>query len=69
MVSPVIHRKWAREHLARAQDAPDRKHKLNFLRLAVSNSVRAQQLESKTTSEPLKRRPMHRETRRSRNGR
>ena len=46
MVTPVMHRKWAREYLARAEQAPDRTRKLQFLRLAVSNSVRAQRLEA-----------------------
>jgi hypothetical protein len=46
-LSPVIHRKWAREFLARAEAASDRRRKLGYLKLAVSNSVRAQSLEAK----------------------
>ena len=50
MMSPVIHRKWAREYLARAQQARGRSRKLDLLRLAVSNSVRAQILEAESRS-------------------
>jgi hypothetical protein len=50
MMSPVIHRKWAREYLARAQQARSRSRKLDLLRLAVSNSVRAQILEAESRS-------------------
>jgi hypothetical protein len=45
MLSPAIHRKWAREFLVRAQEAPSRDSKVKYLQLAVSNSVRAQILE------------------------
>jgi hypothetical protein len=45
-LSPVIYRKWAREFLARADAASDRKRKLDYLKLAVTNSMRAQTLES-----------------------
>jgi len=54
MMSPVIHRKWAREYLARAVDARSRTRKLSLLRLAVSNSVRAQILEAESRSVPRK---------------
>jgi hypothetical protein len=45
MLGSALHRRWAREFLARAQDAPSRQRKLHLLKLAVSNSVRAQILE------------------------
>jgi hypothetical protein len=50
MLPAGIHRKWAREFLARAQQAPSRSRKVKYLRLAVSNSVRAQTLEADTAS-------------------
>jgi hypothetical protein len=50
MMSPVIHRKWAREYLARAVEAQSRSRKLGLLRLAVSNSLRAQILEAESRS-------------------
>jgi hypothetical protein len=53
MLSPAIHRKWAREFLARAQEAQGRRRKVDLLRLAVSNSVRAQNLEAESVSEPV----------------
>ena len=52
MISPVIRRKWAREYLARAQHAQSRGRKLHFLRLAVRNSVHAQNLENGAASRP-----------------
>lgn len=52
MMSPVIHRRWAREYLARAQQATSRRRGLDLLRLAVSNNIRAQELEAETISEP-----------------
>jgi hypothetical protein len=52
MMSPVIHRRWAREYLARAQQATSRRRGLDLLRLAVSNNIRAQELEAEVTSEP-----------------
>jgi hypothetical protein len=48
MLSAAIHRKWAREFLARAQGAPSRARKVKYLRLAVSHSVRAQTVEVET---------------------
>lgn len=55
MIAPHIHRKWAREFLARAQEAPNRDRKLRLLRLAVSNSVRAQALEAEADAQPPER--------------
>jgi hypothetical protein len=49
MVAPVIHRKWAREFLARADRASSRDRKLGLLRLAVDNTVRAINLEASAT--------------------
>jgi hypothetical protein len=49
MVTPVLHRKWAREYLARAEEAQSRTRKCQYLRLAVSNTVCARKLESETT--------------------
>jgi hypothetical protein len=61
MMSPVIHRRWAREYLARAQRATSRRRGLDLLRLAVSNNIRAQELEAEATSEPSEwYREMHR---------
>ena len=65
MMSPVLHRRWAREYLARAQQAPSRRRGLDLLRLAVSNSIRAQELEAEATSEPSEVHFMHREMHRS----
>ena len=44
-MSPIMHRRRAREYLARAVEARSRSRKLRFLRLAVSNTVRAQNSE------------------------
>jgi hypothetical protein len=55
MIAPHIHRKWAREFLARAQEAPSRDRKLRLLKLAVSNSVRAQALEAEAKARPPER--------------
>jgi hypothetical protein len=61
MMSPVMHRRWAREYLARAQQAASRRRGLDLLRLAVSNNIRAQELEAEATSEPSAlQREMHR---------
>jgi hypothetical protein len=49
MLPAAIHRKWAREFLARAQEAPSRARKVKYLRLAVSDSIRAQKVEAETT--------------------
>lgn len=46
MITPVIHRKWAREFLARAEDAKHPLHKRRYLSLAVSNTVCARRLEA-----------------------
>jgi hypothetical protein len=48
MLPAAVHRRWAREFLARAQEAPSQAHKVKYLRLAVSNSVRAQTVEAET---------------------
>ena len=52
MISPHLHRKWAREFLARAQETQDRQRKLYLLKLAVSSSVRAQRLEARMNHRP-----------------
>ena len=64
MMSPVIHRRWAREYLARAQQATSRRRGLDLLRLAVSNNIRAQELEADAISEPITWHFMHREMQR-----
>jgi hypothetical protein len=46
MLPAVMHRRWAREFLALAQEAPNLARKVKYLRLAVSNSVRAQTAEA-----------------------
>jgi hypothetical protein len=48
MLSAAIHRKWAREFPARAQEAPSHNRKVKYLQLAVCNSVRARTLEAET---------------------
>ena len=65
MMSPVIHRRWAREYLVRAQQATSRRRGLELLRLAVSNNIRAQELEADAASEPSEWHFMHREMHRS----
>jgi hypothetical protein len=45
MLPATVHRKWAREFLARAETAPDQPRKLKYLRLAVDNTLRAQTVE------------------------
>jgi hypothetical protein len=45
MPSPAVHRRWAREFLARAETAPSRNRKLKYLRLAVDNTLRARTIE------------------------
>jgi len=49
MLSSATHRKQAREYLARADAAPTHDRKVKYLRLAVTNSVRAQQLEARSS--------------------
>ena len=66
MMSPAVHRRWAREYLARAQQATSRGRGLDLLRLAVSNSIRAQELEAEAASDPSDWHFVHREMRRSR---
>jgi len=45
MVAPVLHRKWAREYLTRAQHAGSHTRKCQYLQLAISNTVYARKLE------------------------
>lgn len=45
MIAPIVHRKWAREFLARAEHAHDHSRKCRYLRLAVRNTVCAWKLE------------------------
>ena len=47
MLPAAIHRRWAEEFVARAQNAQSRKRAVNYMRLAVSNCVRALYLEAK----------------------
>ena len=51
MLSAAIHRKWAREYLARAERALSGRRKLNYLRLAVTNNVCAQNIESEAEAD------------------
>jgi hypothetical protein len=46
MVAPVLHRKWAREYLAHAEQAHDYSRKCRYLQLAVRNTVCAWNLEA-----------------------
>ena len=46
MLRSTMHRRWAREYLDGAERATTRRRKLDYLRLAVCNSVRAQALEA-----------------------
>lgn len=48
MVTPVFHRKWARKFLARAERSQSYARKCRYLRLAVSNTLRARKLEKNT---------------------
>jgi hypothetical protein len=45
MLSAATHRKLARECLDRAYQAPTKERKLNYLRLAVRNTARAEIIE------------------------
>jgi hypothetical protein len=47
MIAAMIHRKWAREYLARAQYAKSRGRQCWYLQLAVNNTVRARMLETR----------------------
>ncbi len=47
MLPAIMHRKWAREYLDRAERTQLRSRKLSYLRLAVNNCVQAQKLETK----------------------
>ena len=51
MLPAVVHRKWAREFLDRAQSADSRTGKLKYLRLAVDNTLRAQTVEHDNDSQ------------------
>jgi hypothetical protein len=51
MLSATIHRRGARLYLARAEQAPSRRRKLNYLRLAVANRGRAQNFESELAAD------------------
>jgi hypothetical protein len=62
MLSAAIHRKWARDCLARANEAPTRKRKLDYLRLAVRNTARAEILEAETEGATASRRDRKRRT-------
>jgi hypothetical protein len=53
MTTPVPHRKWAREFLARAEQAQGHERKCRYLRLAVKNTVCAWKLEADTTEEDV----------------
>ena len=46
MVTPMIHRRWAREYLARAERTQQPCQKRRYLRLAVSNTMCAHRLEA-----------------------
>ena len=46
MNTPVLHRKWAREYLTRAEHARSNARKRSFLQLAVNNTVSARKLEA-----------------------
>jgi hypothetical protein len=48
--SAVIHRKWAREFLVRAQQAPSREQAVKYLQLAVSNAICAEHLQAEDDS-------------------
>ena len=52
MVTPVLHRRWAREYLARADRTQQPNQKRHYLRLAVSNTVCAHRLEAHTPAQP-----------------
>lgn len=52
MVTPVLHRKWAREYLARADRTQQPTQKRRYLRLAVSNTVHAHRLEAQAPTRP-----------------
>lgn len=46
MDAPVLHRKWAREYLTRAEHARSGARRRRFLQLAINNTVDARKLES-----------------------
>jgi hypothetical protein len=51
MITPVLHRKWAREFLIRAEREPTRARKCRYLRLAVNNTICAHKLEAQPDDE------------------
>jgi hypothetical protein len=51
MITPMLHRRWAREYLARAEGTPRHNRKRHYLRLAVSNTVCAHRLEAQAEHE------------------
>jgi hypothetical protein len=53
MITPVLHRRWAREYLARAERTQQPSQKRCYLRLAVSNTVCAHRLEAKQHAAPV----------------
>jgi hypothetical protein len=58
MIAATIHRRWAREYLARAQHAKNRDRKRRYLQLAVTNTVCARNLEKRlSNNEPAEDRP------------
>ena len=50
MLSAAIHRRLARQYLDRAYRADTRNAKVKYLRLAVRNSMRAQNIEAEFTT-------------------
>ncbi len=55
MITPMLHRRWAREYLARADRTQQPNQKRRYLRLAVSNTVHAHRLETQALSRPANR--------------
>jgi hypothetical protein len=56
MLPVATHRKWAREYLTRAQNAQKRQDQVRLLQMAVSNCVRAQEIESHPPDDDMDRR-------------
>jgi hypothetical protein len=46
MITPVLHRKLARGYLTRAEHARSRARRCRYLRLAISNTICARELEA-----------------------
>jgi hypothetical protein len=55
MITPMLHRRWAREYLARADRTQQPNQKRRYLRLAVSNTVHAHRLEAQAPTRPANR--------------